>query len=339
MDLLPSSDQLEIVESVADLLREQVPLALVRTHIPEGPTPASWTSLTELGLFGLAISEDLGGVGLGLSEQVLVFRELGRALTPGPILGTVLAAHLATEVGDAALAERIIEGQVPVALAESYRDSTTTVGAAVSGSLRVLDPTGSDLTLVVSPTSASLVETSALNPVSTTSMDPAVGVALTRPHDVTSVVSSDQSDTWWRGAALVAAQQVGIAEATRDASATYASTREQYGKKIGMFQAVKHRCADMATRAESAYFQTVYAALSWDSGDPAGAYHLSSARVVASGASRLNSADNIVNHGAMGFSDETDAHLFLRRSLVLETTFGTERWHLESIGRTESVDW
>ncbi|MET0952836.1 MAG: acyl-CoA dehydrogenase family protein [Aeromicrobium sp.] len=339
MDLLPSSDQLEIVGSVADLLRDQVPLDLVRKHNPDGEPSAAWTSLADLGLLGLAIGEELGGIGLGLSEQVLVFRELGRGLTPGPVLGTVLAAHLAADAGDAALVERIIGGGTRVALAEAYRDPSATIGDTVSGALRVLDPTGSDLTLVVSPTSAALIESSALSPTAVSSMDPTVGVATATANGVAPVVGAGDHRTWWRGAALVAAQQVGIAEATRDASAAYAGLREQYGKPIGMFQAVKHRCADMALRAESAYFQTVYAALAWEGGEAAGTYHLASARVVASGASRLNSADNIVNHGAMGFSDETDAHLYARRSIVLETTLGTERWHLESIGRTESADW
>jgi alkylation response protein AidB-like acyl-CoA dehydrogenase len=339
MDLLPSTDQLEIASSIADVLRERMPLDRVRAYVPDGDQGSSWAQLAELGVFGLAIDESAGGIGLGIAEEVLVFRELGRALTPGPVLATVLAAHLAAGSGDGDLAERIASGSTRIALAEPFRDPEAVVGAMVSGSLRVLDAVGADLVLVVSPQASALVDAAHLEIVPTASMDPTVGVGLAQAVDVRALVSSRTDSLWWRGTALVSAQLTGAAEATRDASAAYTKIREQYGKPIGMFQAVKHRCADMALRAESAYFQTVYAALAWDGGDAAGTYHLASARVVASAASRTNAADNIQNHGAMGFSDETDAHLFARRSLVLETTLGTERWHLESIGRTPVVDW
>lgn len=339
MDLLPSPDQVEIVSSIAEVLRERIPLDHVRAYSPSGDQGGSWSLLAELGVFGLAIDESSGGVGLGIAEEVLVFRELGRALTPGPVLGTVLAAHLAAAAGDLELSERIASGSVRVALAESFHDPGAAVAATVSGSLRVLDATGADLVLVVSPTGSALVESSALDAQTISSMDPTVGVGTVRADAVPAVLASETDVLWWRGTALVAAQLTGAAEATRDASAAYTKIREQFGKPIGMFQAVKHRCADMALRAESAYFQTVYAALAWDGGDAGGAYHLAAARVVASAASRSNAADNIQNHGAMGFSDETDAHLYARRSLVLETTLGTERWYLESIGRTPTVDW
>ncbi|MET0931854.1 MAG: acyl-CoA dehydrogenase family protein [Aeromicrobium sp.] len=339
MDLLPSPDQVEIVSSIAEVLRERIPLDQVRTYVPGDDAGQSWTQLAELGVFGLAIDESLGGIGLGIAEEVLVFRELGRALTPGPVLGTVLGAHLAAAASDAELVERITSGAVRVALAESFQDPEATVGSTVSGMYRVLDAPGADLVLVVSPTGAALVEASTLDVQAISSMDPTVGVGTVRATDVPAVVTADTDALWWRGAALVSAQLTGGAEATRDASAAYAKIREQYGKPIGMFQAVKHRCADMALRAESAYFQTVYGALAWDGGDASGTYHLACARVVANAASRGNAADNIQNHGAMGFSDETDAHLFARRSLVLETTLGSERWHLESIGRTATVGW
>jgi len=327
MDLLPSQDQADIAASVADFLRREAPVEDIRKHRPETDTTAIWHQLAELGAFALAIDEAAGGLGLGLCEQIVVFRELGRALTPGPLLGSVLAAHVAAEAGEAELTARITAGAVRVALAE-----------ALPSGLRVFDAPGSEFTLVLKPDSAAVVSTDQLDLKAKSSMDPTVAIAFGSAAGVSQLAAVSSTAPWWRGCALTAALQTGIAEATRDASAEYAKLRQQYGKPIGAFQAVKHRCADMARRAESAWFQTVYATLAWDGNDRAGAFHLSAARVVATDAARANAADNIVNHGAMGFSEESEAHLFARRSLILETTVGTDRWHLESVA-TSTPDW
>jgi alkylation response protein AidB-like acyl-CoA dehydrogenase len=339
MDLLPSVDQTEIVTSVAELLREQASLDFVREYVAPCDLSGLWAQLAELGLFGLGIDPGRGGVGLGLAEEVLTFREIGRALTPGPLLGTVLAAHLAEEAGDDALTERIASGAARVALAEPYRDPTAMSGSVVSGTFRVTDLSGADLVLAVTPDGAAILDAAAVEVRSSPTMDPTTEIGVGVIESGTALCSAATSRTWWRGCALTAALSTGIAEATRDQSVAYAKLREQFGRPIGTFQAVKHRCADMAVRAESAYFQTVFAALAWSSGDPNGTHHLASARIVSTDASRSNSADNIQNHGAMGFSQEVDAHLFAQRSLVLETTLGTERWQLEHIASAQRVEW
>ncbi|MFC8430071.1 acyl-CoA dehydrogenase family protein [Streptomyces sp. NPDC057253] len=339
MDLLPSADQADIVTSLAELLREQAPLDFVREYAAPGDLAALWARLTGMGVFGLGIDPDNGGIGLGLAEEVLAFRELGRALTPGPLLGTVLAAHLAEEAGDNALTERIAGGAARVALAEAYDDPAATAGGVVSGTFRVTDLTGADLVLAVTPDGAAIIDAAGVEVTSLPSMDPTTEIGVGVIDSETALRSSASDRTWWRGCALTAALSTGIAEATLGQSVEYAKLREQFGRPIGTFQAVKHRCADMAVRAESAYFQTVFAALAWNSGDPNGTHHLASARIVSTDASRHNSADNIQNHGAMGFSQEVDAHLFAQRSLVLETTLGGERRHLEYIGSAVRVDW
>lgn len=339
MNLLPSADETEIVTSVAEVLRERAPLDTVREYAAPADLSSTWEPLAELGLFGLGIDPDLGGVGLGLAEEVLAFRELGRALTPGPLMGTVLAAHLCASAGEAELTERIASGRLKVALAEPLRDPSATVTTAATGQFRVLDPSGADLLLVATPSGAGLIEAAMVTATPITSADPTIEIRIATLEEIATIASDATDRTWWRGCALTAALSTGIAEATRDQSAAYVKVREQFGRPIGTFQAVKHRCADMALRAESAYFQTVFAALSWSTNDPNSTQHLASARVVASAAARSNGADNIQNHGAMGFSEEVDAHLFVRRSLLLETTFGTERWHLEHIATRERLDW
>jgi alkylation response protein AidB-like acyl-CoA dehydrogenase len=131
-----------------------------------------------------------------------------------------------------------------------------------------------------------------------------------------------------RASVLAAAALVGIAEATRDMAAEYSKVRVQFGKPIGAYQAIKHRCADMAVRAEAASSQVLFAALSIDEGRPDDAFQAASAKVVASDAAIRNAADNIQIHGGMGYTFEHDAHLYLKRAHVFDRIAGDSRQHL-----------
>ncbi|WP_281376011.1 acyl-CoA dehydrogenase family protein, partial [Pseudonocardia pini] len=133
---------------------------------------------------------------------------------------------------------------------------------------------------------------------------------------------ADAPELRLRGVVLAAAALCGVAEACRDRSAEYAKTRTQFGQPIGVFQAVKHRCAEMATRCEAAMSLTSYAALVLAEGRPDAAFQVSSAKLVASAAAIDNAADDVQNHGGMGFTDESGAHLYVRRARLLEQWFG-----------------
>ena len=125
--------------------------------------------------------------------------------------------------------------------------------------------------------------------------------------------------------------QSGIAEAERDMGARYAIDREQFGRPIGAFQAVKHRVADTAIRAEAAWSQTAVAALRVAAGEGGAQFQASSAKVVATDAAIRNGRDTIQNHGAIGFTAEHDAHLFLKRAHVLDHVLGDTRTHLSIV--------
>jgi alkylation response protein AidB-like acyl-CoA dehydrogenase len=125
---------------------------------------------------------------------------------------------------------------------------------------------------------------------------------------------------------LIAAQLAGIAEATCAMSVDYAKERQQFGQPIGSFQAVKHRCADMAARAEAAITQTRWAALTVDdSAQSTGsaAFEVESARVMATRAAVANAEVNIQNHGGIGFTWEHPAHRFVTRARLLELSGGS----------------
>jgi alkylation response protein AidB-like acyl-CoA dehydrogenase len=134
-----------------------------------------------------------------------------------------------------------------------------------------------------------------------------------------------------RGLVLVAAQLVGIAESCRDLSVEYAKTRQQFGRPIGVNQAIKHRCAEMAVAAERALDQLYFAAATVTQGGPDSEFQARTAKVVALAAARANSAATIQVHGGMGWTSEFDAHLFVERAEVLEHTFDTHWENLAAL--------
>lgn len=333
MDLLLSADEEAIVASVSGLLTGSA-LADPDASWPD----QAWKELAAMGVFGLAVPEEHGGLGFGVAGEVLLFREFGRQLARGPLLGTTLAIQVALGSGAAELAESLISGSATCGYAEPLAGSAPPQGDSVSGTFRVWEGRGATLLVLVTPQWSGLIRADrlsaeGLSAVSLPQTDTSVEVAQVTLTDVPMLAQVPETGIATRAALLVAGMQTGIAEAALAESAAYAVTREQFGKPIGTFQAVKHRCADMAVRAEAARFQTVYAALASD--DPAlqeqAAGQVAAAVAVAADAGRRNSADNIQNHGAMGFTLEASPHRYLRRTLVLASLLGTPRAALEQI--------
>jgi alkylation response protein AidB-like acyl-CoA dehydrogenase len=126
-----------------------------------------------------------------------------------------------------------------------------------------------------------------------------------------------------------------VAERTLEMSVEYGKVRQQFGRPIGSFQAVKHRCADMAVRAEVARSLTTYAAVALRDGEADATRHVRAAKALAADAALVNAGDNVQNHGGMGFTWESDAHLYLKRAWVLEHAFGTRVQQLDAL----AADW
>ncbi len=319
MDLLPTPEQEEIATSVATLLGTRLPMARVRElHDDDAGVDADvWLTCAAQGWFGLGLAESGGGVGYGLAEEALLFREIGRHLAPGPMLASVLAARVATGVEQAA----ILDGTVRVALVERRAD----------GGADVYDHVGADLGLLVTGGGAELVALDAfgdLTPVAC--IDPGTRLATASEVDIRPLASSDEP-IFARGSVLAASMAAGVAEATRDLSAEHARTRVQFGKPIGVNQAIKHACTDMAVRCEAATSQVILAALGVEAGMSDAPYQASAAKVVATDAAMRNARATIQVHGGMGFTWEHDAHLYLKRAHVLETILGDRRHHLAEL--------
>ena len=329
MDLLPTAEQDEIITTVRSQLDRDFDLhSLAMLDGADCVVDrALWRRCAELGWFGLGLSESLGGVGYTLVEEALLFAELGMHATPGPFLPTVLGARLAASAGDGELAAAILSGERLVALAEPEGDATLTT--TVTGTFRVTDHGDADLLLVTTDAGAALVDPAAVTIDPLPSIDPLVPLGVTTlDHLSALVVLEDAGGLRLRGTVLVSAELAGIATATAEQSTEYAKDREQFGRPIGSFQAVKHRCTDMAVRAEAATSLVRYAALSVVDGLADAPFHTHAARAVAGDAAIANAQVNVQNHGGIGFTWEHTAHRFVTRAQVRTRTMGDRREHL-----------
>jgi alkylation response protein AidB-like acyl-CoA dehydrogenase len=300
VDLLPNDDQALVLDSVRGFLASELPVERLRDETAfQGQAEGRvWSQLVDLGLFGLGVSEDDGGVGYGIAEEALVVRELGRALVSPDVLSTLLAAHATDGETRAAL----IGGELRAALAAPTGD----------GSIQVFD--GSDAGLALLPNGLQPIDAlGALEDRS--SLDETVRL---RRSGVLAGAQGDGRSVATRAGVLFSCYLAGVAEAARDIAVAYVKVREQFGQPIGAFQAVKHLCADMAMRAEAATAQAFFAALVVDSGEDATA-DLNAASLLTTEAALENARAAIQLHGGMGFTYECDAHFYLKRAHVVST--------------------
>ena len=165
---------------------------------------------------------------------------------------------------------------------------------------------------------AQICRVGTLEPVA--SVDPSVRLA--RAELGPEVARLDDPFVLARAQLLVSAMELGIADAVLTMSIDYAKTRTQFDKPIGTFQAVKHRCADMAMRVHASRAQTMFASFHVDGRAPDAAFQAAAAKIVSTKAAKLNTGDNVQNHGAIGFTVEHDAGLFARRAHMCEFMLG-----------------
>jgi alkylation response protein AidB-like acyl-CoA dehydrogenase len=331
MDLMPSDEQDEISASVAAFLSKELPPQPRFAEVLPAPQVdrALLSKMAELGWFGLGLPEHLGGIGYGLVEEVLMLREMGRHTAPGPLLAMCLGARVAATAGAADLAARIMSAQstvgwarLPGAVADQW------IGAGTEPiDVTLFDANGVDYVLVAGDPGAALYEVGAFSDhVHVTCLDPTVSMMRARFTGAAPVATVGQHESMARRSrVLAAAFAVGMAEATRDLSAAYSVVREQFGKPIGVNQGVKHRCADMAVRAEAALSLACYAALVIDENGIDAAMQADAALAMALDAAQRNAADTVQVHGGMGFTWEQPPHRYVERTHVLDEMMGGSR--------------
>jgi len=341
MDLTLGPEETAVREAIRGVLAARFPLARVRAvaQAEPGLDEALWREAGGLGWFGLGLPERAGGAGYGAAEEMLLFIELGRALTPGPWLGTVLAAHaLAASPGLAEAHRAVLGGALRVAVIDDPVDALGD-GARLSGAARgVADASAAGGFLVLGSGAARYLPavTQGLVVEGRPSIDPTRPLGDVRFDGIAATpLAGGAATSRTLATLLAAAEAVGVAERTLEDSVAYAKVRQQFGRPIGSFQAVKHRCADMAVRAEVARSLTTYAAVALAEGKESAPSHVAAAKVLATDAALANAADNVQNHGGMGFTWEADAHLYLKRAWLLEHALGTRAAHLDGL----AVPW
>lgn len=317
MDFELSDDQVALQDGVRSFLAGRFPIETVRgLEATGGVDRASWQELADMGVFALRLPEADGGVGLGWADAVLVFEELGRAIVPGPLVWTHLAAGL---IPGAATGEAVVGGL--------DRDDLV---------LLVDHPDAIDVLLVVDDDGVWSIDpaTLTLEPVETPldSLTPVARVVGAPPQGER-VLGADQVEAFrLQGAALVAGYLLGISEATTDLAVAYAHERRQFDRPIGTFQALKHLMADMLVRTEVARGGVYAAGVTLD--DPqvgSVARAVAGAKLTAGAAAVENTKVSVQVHGGMGYTWEIDAHLQLKRAYALEPLFGGQDHHAEVI--------
>ncbi len=294
----------------------------------EETRPPFWGDLAELGWLGLHVDEAYGGSGFGLPELVVVIDELGRAVAPGPFVPTAVVSAVLAAVGTDEQKSRLLPGLIDGSRtgAVGFGGDVSVSGGRASGESGVVLGAGlGDLLLIAAGADMLLVDRTAAG----------VTVQVPRNLDRTrrsgtvtladaavEVLPGARDAALARARTLFAAEAVGGASDCVDAAVEYAKVREQFGRTIATFQAVKHHCANMLVAAESAV------ACVWDAARAAGEDEQQFGLIAAAAATLafpayVRNADlNIQVHGGIGFTWEHDAHLHLRRALTVQSLLG-----------------
>jgi alkylation response protein AidB-like acyl-CoA dehydrogenase len=331
LDLTLSADQEAVRDAIRGVLRERFDAARLRAVLEREDRfdAALWQTGAELGWIGLALPESAGGAGYGLPEAMLLFVEIGRALATGPWLGNVLAATALADAGERGAVADVIAGRRRVALVD---DADGRWGGDGTPLADVLDGPLANAVLVLGPAQATYATVSESgNGAGAFCMDPTRRVGSVHVEAGSARTLGMSGSLRAAATVLAAAELAGIAERTTELSVDFAKVREQFGRPIGTFQAIKHRCADMAVRAEVARSVVTYAAVALQEEAPDTPLYVHAAKALAADAAIANATDNVQNHGGMGYTWESDAHLFLKRARLGEHVFGTRAAHLDAI--------
>jgi alkylation response protein AidB-like acyl-CoA dehydrogenase len=366
MKLAVSAEQSELRDSVRRFLADRAPISRVRELMesPDGIDLKVWEQAgAQLGLPGIAIPEEYGGAGFGFAEQAVVLEEFGAALYGGPYLASaVLAANALLSSGDEQarrdLLPGIASGQTVATLA-----FTEDGGSWDAASIRltaspgdgwvldghksfVLDGDTADLVLVVASAEAGLslfavqggaagLSRRALPALDQTrrlarlEFDAVPARLIGVPGDAAAVLAR----TLDVAAVALAAEQLGGAQRALDMAVGYAKTREQFGRAIGSFEAIKHRCADLLLEVECLRSAVRYAAAAVAEDSPEVPVLAALTQAYASDVFFHVAAENIQIHGGIGFTWEHDGHLYFKRAKASELFLGDAAYHRERLAQ------
>jgi len=327
-----SEDQVMLQDSLNRALADLMPLERVRKLADDdGPGQVSdiWMRLAELGLPGLMIPEDHGGLGLGMLEAALASEALGKVVAASPFLGSAVLAPLAlslagTDEQQRRWLPRLATGAVtagvaisePIAGARDGAGVTAADGRLSGQALFALNATGADLLLVADTAGGlHLAQTAeAAEPMPSIDATRRLTALTFKDTPAEPLVSNGGLDRL-RDAAwiILAADTLGAAQAMLDKAVAYAKERKQFGRTIGSFQAVKHLCAEMAAELEPARALVWYAAYAFDHAPDEAPLMAAHAKAHLSEIGRFIARTATEVHGGIGMTDLLGLHFWFKR--------------------------
>ncbi|MDP2014660.1 MAG: acyl-CoA dehydrogenase, partial [Actinomycetota bacterium] len=346
MSLALTEEHRSLADVVRSLMADHDALGAARATLDAKTEvlPSFWPALRENALLGIHLPESVGGQGFGLEELAIVVEELGRAVAPGAFLPTVVTSATIAIAGTDVQHKALLPG---------FADGSSTAGIAVHTKLTV--NAGKVSGTAASVTSAELATHLALVVGEDLIVIPANtrGVTITANKSIDSTRRNSRVDlsnvevasenlivggaaiAVRLGRVLASAEAAGGARVTTEMSVAYAKIREQFGRTISTFQAIKHHCANMIIQTEMA------TALAWDAArtgaDPEhGPMAAASAAALSLPAFEFNARKNIQIHGGIGFTWEHDAHIYFKRSAALAVMFGSADDAAEELTRLSS---
>ncbi len=337
MSIAITEDHLALADVVRDFMVRHDSRGAARALLEEATEtqPAFNDAIAELGWLGLHVDEQYGGSGFGMPELVVVAEQFGAGLAPGTFVPTVIAsAAIGASADDSvkgALLPRLVDGStaagIAISGALSLRDGhlTGTAGPVLGGGLADLFVIAVGADLAVVERDATGVEVRVPK-----NLDPTRRCAsVTFDSAPATVISGGARALVDHARLLLAAEATGVARATTVLAADYARERQQFGRVIAMFQAVKHHCANMLVEAEIATAMVWDAARAAAAGGESFSYAAAMAATLATHAADRDAQLDIQVHGGIGFTWEHDAHLYLRRALAIEAFVDPEAAAIE----------
>jgi alkylation response protein AidB-like acyl-CoA dehydrogenase len=331
MDFTFSEDQLLFQDSVRDFLANEVTPATIRElwASDTGRSDVLWAQLTEMGLVGMTVPEEFGGLGMTVLDFVLLAQECGYVALPEPLVHTVLVAvPLLNDIGGELAAQwlpKIAAGEARVIVG---LEENQFVEDAHVADLLLLQRGGNFHALAAADVTLRYNE----------SVDPSRKLYTVEfDADAGSVISSDEAlltATLNRGALACAAQALGLSQRMVDLSVQYSGERQQFGKAIGSFQAVKHLMSNVAVKLEYAKAPVYRAAYALAQGLSNAGENASHAKLAACEAANLAAKNCVQVHGAMGYTWEVDLHIFMKKAWALANTWGDAGYHKSRIANT-----
>jgi alkylation response protein AidB-like acyl-CoA dehydrogenase len=322
-----SDDQQAIKRTAKDLLAERFKPERVRELAEaERYDDETWKEISELGWPGIFIGEEHGGQGLGTVELIILMEELGYAVAPLPFLSNAAAGLVLQAAGSDEQKERWLPG-----IASGEARGTVGIVKDDGEAKLVPDADSAAVILLLGHEGAQVLEPAqaAIEPVRT--MDATRRFSRVRADGAGEALEGERIPGISRAAAALAAELTGIAQRAMEMSVEYARERKQFGRPIGSYQAVSHRCAQMLLETEGARSAGYYAAWAADAEPETLPLAASMAKAYASDAGWRVCTAALQVHGGIGFTWEHDLHFLLKRAKVDAMLYGSAREHRESV--------